>query len=60
MPRLTLPDGRVVLIEPSWGRKTLRLHAAVRGTDPGHVPPDAVCRRSPAGWRELAQGGGHL
>ncbi len=49
-----LPDGRVVLIEPGWAGKLSGFTLLVRGTDPGHVPPDAVRCRCPPGWRELA------
>ena len=54
-PRIKLSDGRVVLIEPGWAGKlsgfTLLFEALVL---------TLCCRRSPAGWRELAQSGGHL
>ena len=58
-PRLTLPDGRVVLIERSWAGKlsgfTLLFEALILAMC-RQMPFAAVARR----WRELAQGGGHL
>ena len=43
-PRVKLPDGRVLLIDPPWAGKALRLHLAVRGTGRASPAPQVACR----------------